>query len=409
MRHALGIMGVMAASVLLAVSAAINWQFGYNLGQTEMDKQIYGAASAAADCFKALVPFFFFAAVRNRMWSQAAASAVVWVVVTTYSLASAVGHTAQIRDFNSGQRTVASVNYSGLRADLKAAQDQLNWVPQHRPAMSVQADIDSTKLNKYWSWTDSCAKPADDAGRKFCQKYQALQSELGSANQAGKLVASIKEINVKLAQANGVSAMSDADPQAAVLAKLVSIVLPGTRVEDVQTALTLMVAVLLEIGSGFGMYVAFASWRLHDRPAPRLPMSAAVPLPVSASASAAPILAPAAAVASKPRLGGANDNRVANKQLTAPETDVQRFHKERIEVADGASLTATTLYEDYCAWCEEQSKEPLALPTFGREFGELPGVQKAKIAGRVRYIGVGLRSGLLGDEEDKNMPATRAA
>jgi hypothetical protein len=408
MRHALGLMGVMAATVLLAVSAAINWQFGYNLGQTEMDKQIYGAASAAADCFKALVPFFFFAAVRNRMWSQAAASAVVWVVVTTYSLASAVGHTAQIRDFNSGQRTVASVNYSGLRADLKAAQDQLNWVPQHRPAVSVQADIDSNKLNKYWGWTDSCAKPVDDSGRKFCQKYQALQSELGSANQAGKLVASIKEINAKLAQATGVSAMSEADPQAAVLTKLVSKIAPSVKVEDVQTALTLMVAVLLEIGSGFGMYVAFASWRINDRPAPRLPMSAA--LPVSASAHSAPILAPAAAVASKPRLGGANDNRVAaSKQLTAPETDVQRFHKERIEVADGASLTATTLYEDYCAWCEEQHKEPLALPTFGREFGELPGVQKAKIAGRVRYIGVGLRSGLLGDEEDKNMPATRAA
>jgi hypothetical protein len=409
MRHALGIMGVMAATVLLAVSAAINWQFGYNLGQTEMDKQIYGAASAAADCFKALVPFFFFAAVRNRVWSQAAASAVVWVVVTTYSLASAVGHTAQIRDFNSGQRTVASVSYSALRADLKAAQDQLNWVPQHRPAVSVQADIDSTKLNKYWGWTDSCAKPVDDSGRKFCQKYQALQSELGSANQAAKLNASIKEINAKLAQASGVSAMSDVDPQAAVLAKLVSIVVPGTKVEDVQTALIIMVAVLLEIGSGFGMFVAFASWRIHDRAAPRLPMSAAVPQPVSASAHSAPILAPAAAVASRPRLGGANDNRVASKQLVAPETDVQRFHKERIEVADGASLTATTLYEDYCAWCEEQHKEPLALPTFGREFGELPGVQKAKIAGRVRYIGVGLRSGLLGDEEDKNMPATRAA
>ena len=37
-----------------------------------MDGQIYGAASAAADCFKALIPFFLFAAIRNRMWSQAA-------------------------------------------------------------------------------------------------------------------------------------------------------------------------------------------------------------------------------------------------------------------------------------------------------------------------------------------------
>ena len=72
MRHALGVLGVLAAGVLLAVSCAMNWRFGFSLGRTEFDGQIYGAASAAADCMKALVPFFFFAAIRNRMWSQAA-------------------------------------------------------------------------------------------------------------------------------------------------------------------------------------------------------------------------------------------------------------------------------------------------------------------------------------------------
>ena len=407
MRHALGILGVMSAAVLLAVSAAMNWRFGYSLGVTEADKQIYGAASAAADCFKALVPFFFFAAVRNRMWSQAVASAIVWVVVTVYSLTSALGHAALNRMDTSGQRTVASANYTALRADLKLAQDQLSWVPQHRPAAAVQGDIDSAKLSKFWGWSESCGKPTDTAAIKFCQKYQGSLSELASANRAGQLTAKIAEINAKLAQATGASAMSDADPQAAVLAKLVSLVAPGTKVEDVQTALTIMVAVLLEIGSGFGMYVAFSSWRLYDRAAPRVPLAASTPQPVSTSAASAPIMAPPAA-SSKSRLGGANDNRAQPRQLVAPETDVQRFHKERIETADGASLTATTLYEDYCAWCEEQHKEPLALPTFGREFGELPGVQKAKIAGRVRYIGVGLRSGLF-DEEDKKQPVPQAA
>ncbi len=90
-------------------------------------------------------------------------------------------------------------------------------------------------------------------------------------------------------------------------------------------------------------------------------------------------------------------------RLVARKNDVERFYKERVETQDGSSLTATTLYEDYCAWCEEQEKEPLALPTFGREFGEL-GVQKAKIAGRVRYIGIALKSGV-GLTEDKKTPA----
>ena len=94
MRHALGVLGILAAGVLLVVSAAMNYRFGLSLGKTEFDGQIYGVASAAADCMKALVPFFLFAAIKNRAWSQAAASMLVWTVVMAYSLTSAFGHAA---------------------------------------------------------------------------------------------------------------------------------------------------------------------------------------------------------------------------------------------------------------------------------------------------------------------------
>ena len=151
------------------------------------------------------------------------------------------------------------------------------------------------------------------------------------------------------------------------------------------------------------MYIAFSQWRLYDRRAPDAPRMASV----SVAAPSTPLEVADVPVATtrKPR-SGANDNRsvpAAAQRLLAPETDVERFYKERIETQDGSSLTATALYEDYCAWCEDQQKEPLALPTFGREFGEL-GVQKAKIAGRVRYIGIALKSGLE-LEEDKKLPA----
>jgi hypothetical protein len=401
MRHALGVLGVMAAAVLLAVSAAMNWRFGYQLGVTEVDKHIYGAASAAADCFKALVPFFFFAAIRNKVWSQAAASAILWVVVTVYSLTSALGHAALNRGDTTTGRAVAADTYKDLRTNHKQLSDQLSWVPPHRPMAAVEADISASKSDRWWGWTDSCTKIVGAQASKFCSKYQEKLSELASSQRADKLNAEIAAINAKLTTAKSAHTGSEADPQAAVLTKLVNIFAPGIKVEDVQTAMTIMVAVLLEIGSGFGMYVAFASWRLYDRAAPRVPLAASVPQPIST-----PVV-PAHAASPKARLGGANDNRAQPRQLTAPETDVERFYKERIEAADGTSLTATTLYEDYCAWCEEQQKEPLALPTFGREFGDL-GVQKAKIAGRVRYIGIGLRSGLA-DEEDKKLPAIQAA
>jgi hypothetical protein len=357
MRHALGVLGVLAAGVLLAVSAAMNWRFGYSLGKTELDGNIYGAASAAADCMKALVPFFFFSAMKNKMWSQAAASAVVWVVVTAYSMTSALGHAALNRADTSGTRTTQSQSYSDLRTDLKRTQDQLSWIPQHRPAQTVQGDIDGAKNKREWSWTDGCTKVNGKSQRDFCQSTHALNAELASAQQAEKLGARVADLQSKIDKTPVNGRNTEADPQAAVMLKLVHLVLPNTKLEDIQTALSLFVALLLEIGSGFGMYVAFSQWRLYDEKAPMAPAMATL--------------------------------------VTVPAP-----YKESIDTQDGSSVTATNLYEDYCTWCESQNKEPLALPTFGREFGEL-GVQKAKIAGRVRYIGIALKTGAEATEDTK--------
>lgn len=408
MRHVLGVLGVAAAAVLLAVSAAMNWRFGFSLGKTEFDGQIYGAASAAADCFKALVPFFFFAAIRNRMWSQAAASAVVWVVVTAYSLTSALGHAALNRFDTAGNRAQQTASYADLRSDLKRAEDQMSWIPQHRPAQTVLSELDGLKGQRMWGWTGNCTQlaTANKAGVDFCQKYHALQAEHASAVKAGQLNEQIATIKAQLAKTNGTTVMSEADPQAAVLAKLASVLGFGMKVDDIQTALTVFVALLLEVGSGFGMYVAFSQWRLYDRAAPSAPRI------VPAVQATAVTQAPASVVLAQKPAAIANDNKSAApmsmQKLVAPETDVERFHKERIEAAEGSSLTATALYEDYCAWCEEQGKEPLALPTFGREFGDL-NVTKAKIAGRIRYIGVALRNTPQEDERRLPSPASQAA
>lgn len=408
MRHALGVLGVLAAGVLLAVSAAMNWQFGYSLGRNPFDGQLYGAASAAADCMKALVPFYFFAAWRNREWAQAAASALVWSVVTAYSLTSALGNAAHSRNDTAGARLTQSQQYQDARADMKRAQDQLSWIPQHRPLATVQAEIEGLKANKAWGWSDGCKKLDGAAERKLCDRFHALEAEAGSAGQAAELEKRIQAAEGKLSGASSTAGAVEADPQAAVLASLLSVVLPGVKVTQVQTMMSVFVALLLEVGSGLGMFVAFSQWRLYDVKAPAAPRF----VPVTAAATTSTTLNTAAvAVAAQPAVqqiakprSGANDNKSApaTTRMVAPENDVERFYKESIEVTDGSSLTATELYEDYCAWCETKTKEPLALPTFGRAFGEL-GVKKEKIAGRIRYIGIALKTEA-DRQEDKNSP-----
>ena len=404
-RHALGVLGVIAAGILLAVSAAMNYRFGFSLGKTALDGEIYGAASAAADCFKALIPFFFFAALRNRMWSQAFAAALVWTVVVAYSMTSALGHAALNRLDTTGQRAVEAAAYKDLRADSKRAQEQLTWVPAHRPTDTVAAELNVIKAQRYWVVTRECTSVTGKGARDFCQQFHKLNAELASAQESQKLESRIADIGSKIAKATGGTVMAEADPQASVLAKI-----SGLDVSTVQTALTIFVALLIEIGSGLGMYVAFAYWRLNDRAAPARETAEPAVRAARAIESGAPAAAPEAdrglAVAGPPpvRRLNANDNRVAHG---VPDSDVQRFYRERVVGLEGSSVTAQDLYEDYCDWCEHQDKVPFAAPRVSREIKEL-GVRKERIGGRVRYIGVALRS-TLEHEEDRKLPLPRAA
>jgi hypothetical protein len=408
-RHILGVLGVIAASVLLVVSAAMNYRFGFSLGKTPADGQIYGAASAAADCFKALVPFFFFAAWRNRMWSQAFAAAVVWVVVTGYSMTSALGHAALNRLDITGQRAVASANYKDMRADNKRAQDQLAWIPAHRPPETVTAELNVHKAQRQWLLTRECTEVTGKTAREYCQQFHKLSAELASGREAEKLEARIHEIGAKLATAGTATVLSETDPQASVIARVT-----GLQMEQVQTALALFVALLIEIGSGFGMYVAFAYWRTQGPTPTRLePVAAAAPAAVAPMPPPAKVTMPAlappdpvpvtvfaveeaevvppepVAVQPPPVRLGANDNRTPGKRLL-PDSDVQRFYREQVLASDGASITLNDLYNAYCHWSEEQEREPLAMPTFSREFKAL-GVRKEKMGGRVRYFDIAVR------------------
>jgi hypothetical protein len=402
-RHALGVLGVIAAGILLAVSAAMNYRFGFSLGKTALDGQIYGMASAAADCFKALIPFFFFAALRNRMWSQAFAAALVWTVVVAYSMTSALGHAALNRLDTTGQRAVEAAAYKDLRADSKRAQEQLAWIPAHRPGETVAAEVNVLKAQRYWVVTKECTLVTGKGTRDFCQQFHKLNAELASAQQSEKLETRIADIGSKLAKASGGTAMAEADPQASVLAKI-----SGLDVSTVQTALTIFVALLIEVGSGFGMYVAFAYWRLHDRKAePMVPAiaSATAGYPAVWSddvATSASDAAPVEQAARPPARRGANDNRTPARPLV-PESDVQRYYRERVVgAAEHSSLTSSELYEDYCRWCEEKERIPFAHPRVTREIAEL-GVKKERIGKRTRYFGIALRSATA-PEEDKKLP-----
>jgi hypothetical protein len=410
MRHVLGVMGVIAASVLLVVSAMMNYQFGYSLGKTATDSHIYGMASAAADCFKALAPFFFFAAIRNRVWSQALAAALVWVVVTGYAFTSALGHAALNRFTTSGERVAASANYKDTRAELKRAEDQLKWIPPHRPPSTVEAELNVLKAQRAWMTTRECTDATVKASREFCQQYFKLAAEHASGQETEKYRAKIAQLSAQAARVTGAAVLGEADPQAGVISRMT-----GIEIGTVQTGLMLFVALLIEIGSGFGMYVAFAYWRPHQnmhggsrpasmvaevQPARREEETGKTDPVWSSDASASPGSDDASASGPPPaRPFGDNDNRTAQKWIM-PENDVELFYKQGVVLAESNSIVSQDLYDGYKLWAKAKDKRPLNHSRFSEDFEKL-GYKTVQIAGRQRYVGIMLAADLQAELEKK--------
>lgn len=364
MRYVLGVLGVFAAATLLLVSAAMNWRFGYSLGKSEFDAQIYGAASAAADCLKALLPFFILAAMRNRNWSQAVGGVLLLIICSSYSLTSSLGFAALNRADTTGARAVQAETYHDLTAERERIRKELEWLPKHRPAGVVESDIASMKQNRRWRATSGCTDATIKPSIEYCQKFHALQAELAAAKKAAVLDQRLVGIRMQLHQVRTAAVPTNqSDPQAAVLSSL-----SGLGTDKVQLALVILVSLLVEAGSALGLYVAFSHWRLGE------PHRAPEPAPVVPVQTA----------------------KSEGEEAPAVKSDVEQYFEERVEEAKDSSVTALSLFEDYCNWCDLKDKSPVSLPIFGRQFADL-GIQKAKIGGRIRYIGIRL----LFDEDEK--------
>jgi hypothetical protein len=369
MRHVLGIAGVTAAAVLLLVSAAMNWRFGYTLGKSEFESQLYGGASAAADCFKALLPFFIFAALRNRSYSQALGGALLFAVCFSYSLSSSLGFAALNRADITGLRVLKVETHADLRADLERSREELKVLPPHRPVGTVNGEIEAFKQNGRWVSSAGCADATAAKSMSYCEGFFKLKAELAIAEQAEKLEGKISQLNKRVSELDSAAAAKATDPQSQMLASLT-----GRSTEEIQLGLTLLIALLVELGASLGFYTAFSYWRIFDVKGLPAPEPVRVPVPAFAPA---PVLQ-ALPYSSDPELRAAQ-----------PKTDVELYFEERVGRENGSSVTALALYDDYCQWCEAKAKQPLGLPIFTRRFSDL-GVQKAKVAGRIRYMDVRL-------------------
>jgi hypothetical protein len=250
MRRVGAIFGILASLAMLVFSAILNARFGWQLGHTEVDSQIFAGVSIAADVLKGFALFYVGAAWRDSAPFRAAAGSALWFAVTLYSACSAIGFSSINRVDTVGQRNQAATHLADIRSQKDDIDRELGFEPYHRSPEVIKTDMASMEISPKWQASNDCqqaSRPPD-----FCVSYLHMKSELATAEHFADLKTKRDQLIAQLASA---TVVTPGDPQVAALGDFIP--LPAVVI---RAGLVWLVAVMIELSSGLGMYASSSLW-----------------------------------------------------------------------------------------------------------------------------------------------------
>ncbi len=345
-----------AASVaLIALSMTINWGFGSTLGASMAGSAVYATMGVALDGVKLAMPFVLLHAWRNAHYVSCALAGTILAGCTVLSFTSAIGYAALNRSIIQDARTVMATSRQSQLTEFKRLREQLSATPDHRPLAIIISDLEAEKQHWRWTRTSGCTDATVKESIVFCARVKRLQNERTNSETASQLQRRIETLRKELASAEG-KPLQEQDPQLSLLARLTA--LDVTRTRDL---LIVILAMLLELGSSFGLFLCMQSYRSGQLSVENKP--------------------------SEPALDQTRD-----PQNTCNSDDIEDFLKSNIEAEADARLDGSALYSAYTRWAHELGGMPLSQTSFGNWLRKHSQLKKTQIGGRVRYLGVRLKT-----------------
>jgi hypothetical protein len=310
---------------MCTVSAAMNYLFLSSLGKSALEGQVLGAASAAADILKALLPFFIAWSWKARRFVAVVAGSAAFAFFAGFSFLSAIGFAADNRLVLLDRRDTAISAYARVQRDVASLEGQRSALPLHRPAVVVDEEIESYRQNRRWIATKECREATEPQSRAYCTGYFTLRAELAAAQEAARLNVAIAALQSQADALRQSGAGNERDPQVSLLSRVF-----GQPQEPVRLALIIAVALLVEIGASLGLFLA--SWH------------------------------------------GASGEADEQEPLPAPSPElasVEDFCLEALVSCHTAIVTAQELQQAYHRWCGQSGRTALPPDKLKSVFSEL--------------------------------------
>jgi hypothetical protein len=262
-------LGVLAALVFIAASAAMNWVFLAGHGKTPLEAHILGAVSVAADILKALLPFYIASAWMHRRLLHAGIGSVMFTLLLAFALFSALGFAAGNRGAVTGSREALNARHAAVTAELKEIDIRISKIKDSDDTGIIEAAIARHRQDPRWASSKACEDATITRSREYCAEFFRLRGELAAASSAKLLREQREALNRQRQRLEESGAGQEADPQAKMLAILAAKVVPDADASAMQIALAVWIAVMVEFGAAFGLFIATGHGPRRPAPAPQ--------------------------------------------------------------------------------------------------------------------------------------------
>jgi hypothetical protein len=291
----------------------------------------------------------------------------MFAVFSLYSFTSELGLYALGRNAMASDVQASKEGYEAAKAERARIASRLKELGPQRPMGTVRADIAAAKQNHHWAQSAQCVTPSMSTERTFCAGFEKLQGELASAEEADRLRSQDEKLAVKLSGFDLAAVMRSSDPQSEALSRFT-----GFSSSAIRDALAVLVALLIELGSGLGLWVATAGTRAAQPTpkAPHEPVAMAVPVrgpqkpaepPSVVEAPSTSEMPKAFPVQARPRLIASQSDPVGSVAVIMAE--IMEPGRGKVEIAE--------VFAAYAEACEAAGKRPVPAHEFPAAIAEL--------------------------------------
>lgn len=241
-----------AALALIAAHAWMNFSYLWSQGQNERDGLVLGVTSISIDVMKACLPPLIAIAMATGRPLFAAIGSVTFLCFAAFTFSSALGFGADTRDGARAEREALNAALVLVERELTFAEKKLASIGEQRNAALINSKIAALSSSLR---AGRCAVAGARPISALCKELAALARERDVALQRDQVEALVVDLGGKALRLREKGAGRSVDGQVSVIQRLT-----GWDTGLVQDLKTLLLPTVMELGAGFGLFLALALW-----------------------------------------------------------------------------------------------------------------------------------------------------